>query len=124
MGATVGWERGSFVEALASLIAGMIEMAPLGAVLGLIGGGPRASLFGGGCGLAVGVVAGLTGVLAGPVPGTAFGMVVGALVGATLRPYLRLASLPIVLLIRVRSSRRLRSATGDRSPVNIQTSAI
>jgi hypothetical protein len=85
-------------------------MAPLGAVLGLIGGDPRESLLGGGSGLAVGAVAGLTGVPAGPVLAAAFGLIVGALAGATLRLYLRLISLPFVLLVRVWPSRRLSTA--------------
>jgi hypothetical protein len=67
---------------------------------------PGESLFGVGCGLAVGAVAGLTGVHAGPVPAAAFGLIVGALAGATLRPYVRLVSLPIVLLVRVLPDRR------------------
>jgi hypothetical protein len=110
MGAIVGWEQGGFVGALVSLIVGMIELVPLGAVLSLIGGGPRESLLGGGCGLAVGAVAGLTGVPAGPGLVAAFGLVVGALVGATLRPYLRLVSLPILFLLRVLPGRQPRSA--------------
>jgi hypothetical protein len=109
MGASVGWESGGVIGTIACLIAGMIELAALGAVLGLIGGRPGESLLGGGCGLTVGAVAGLAGVQAGPVP-AAFGLVVGALAGATLRPYLRLVALPIVLLVRVLPSRHGRWA--------------
>jgi hypothetical protein len=110
MGTGVGLGSGGVVVAVACLIAGMIELAALGAVLALFGGRPGESLLGGGCGLAVGAVSGLAGVQASVVLAAAFGLVVGALVGATLRPYLRLVSLPIVLLVRVLPSRYRRWA--------------
>jgi hypothetical protein len=100
MGASLGIDNGSVVGAVACMIAGMIEMASMGAVFGLIGGKPQECVVGAVSGLIVGLV---TGLVAGQTHlgfVAAFGLVVGALIGATFRPYLRLISLPIVLLVR------------------------
>jgi hypothetical protein len=104
MGAGLGIESGSVVGTIACLIAGLIEMAALGAIFSLIGGRPGESLLGGGCGMAVGAVAELAGGQSSVVLAADFGLVAGALAGATLRPYLRLLSLPVLLVGRVLAS--------------------
>jgi hypothetical protein len=103
MGASVGLESGGLVGGVAAMLAGALELAGLGVIFALLGGTPRESLLGAVLGLAAGLAAGLAGAGApAPVVLVAnFGMVVGAIAGATLRPYLRLLSLPILLVGRI-----------------------
>jgi hypothetical protein len=108
LGAGLGMDSGGGIGVIGFMIAGMTEMAALGAAFGLIGGGPKESVVGAVWGLVVGLA---TGLVAGH-PRVArvadLGLVVGAEVGGTLRPYLRLISLPTLLLGRVLSARRRR----------------
>jgi uncharacterized protein YacL len=101
MGASVGMEGGGFIGAIAGMMAGIVELAMLGAIFAVVGGRPEESVLG----AVVGLLAGLTfGVMRLPAPVVLvanFGLVVGAIVGATLRPYLRLLSLPVILLCRI-----------------------
>jgi hypothetical protein len=101
MGAGVGLEGGGIVGAVAGTIAGMVELAVLGACCTLVGGRPEESVVG----AVVGLLAGLTvGIVATPAPVglvAGFGLVFGAITGATLRPYLKLLSLPVILLGRL-----------------------
>jgi hypothetical protein len=101
MGAGVGLEGGGIVGAVGGMIAGMVELAVLGACCALVGGRPGESVVG----AVVGLLAGLTvGIGAKPAPVglvASFGLIFGAITGATLRPYLKLLSLPLLLLGRL-----------------------
>ncbi len=104
MGFSLGMTSGGLIGAVATMVAGMVEMVILGTLFALIGGRPGESLLGSGCGLVIGTGAGLMGRHANAVFLANFGLVAGALAGGTLRPYLKLVSLPAVLLWRRRNS--------------------
>jgi hypothetical protein len=101
MGASVGMQGGGIIGAIAGMLAGVTELAALGAIFALIGGTPQGTLLGAVGGLLVGMTMGLMGETASAVLVADFGLVVGAIAGATLRPYLRLLALPIILLGRL-----------------------
>jgi hypothetical protein len=100
-GASVGMEGGGTIGAIAAMMAGMVELAILGAIFGLIGGRPREALLGAMGGVIVGLTMGVAGGHVPVVLVADFGLVVGAIAGATLRPYVQLLSLPVVLLGRI-----------------------
>jgi hypothetical protein len=83
------------------MIAGMVELAVLGACFALIGGRPGESVAGAVAGFLTGLTVGLVAKPAPVVLAASFGLVFGAIAGATLRPYLNLLSLPFVLLGRL-----------------------
>jgi hypothetical protein len=124
MGAGLAMDGGDVHGVIAFMIAGMIEMAALGAVFGLIGGGPQESVVGAVWGLVVGLATGLVAGHARVVLVADLGLVVGAVAGGTLRPYLRVMSLPALLLCRVLPAgrRRLTSPRGRRRRVMRPTS--
>jgi hypothetical protein len=93
-------QGGAIPGAIAAMMAGMVELAILGALFAAIGGRPGESVLGAAVGLLGGLAAGAMGVKAPAVLVANFGMVVGAIAGATLRPYLRLLALPFLLLAR------------------------
>jgi hypothetical protein len=100
MGAGVGLAGDGIVGAVGGMIAGMVELALMGACFALIGGRPGESVVGAVAGLLTGLTVGL---VARPAPVAfvaSFGLIFGAITGATLRPYLRLLSLPLILLGR------------------------
>jgi hypothetical protein len=101
VGAATGLEGGGTIGAVAGTIAGMVELALLGAVFALVRGKPRESLVGAGAGLLVGLTVGMAGQRDSIILVSNFGLIYGAIVGATLRSYLRLLSLPIVILGRI-----------------------
>lgn len=69
---------------IAGVIAGVIVLAPVGAVLALAGGRARDSLIGAGAGLALAYgLAGLGAAPSTPVSVVPFGILAGALIGAT-----------------------------------------
>ncbi len=101
MGASLGMSGGGLSGAIAGMIAGMFELAALGTVFALLGGRPEETVLGAGVGLLAGLAFGVMRVQAPLVLVANFGLVVGAMVGATLRPYLRLLTLPVLLLGRL-----------------------
>jgi hypothetical protein len=101
MGASVGMESGGFIGAIAGMLAGIVELAMLGAIFAVVGGRPEETVLGAVGGLLAGLVFSVMRVQAPVVLVANFGLVVGAMVGATLRPYLRLISLPVILLSRL-----------------------
>jgi hypothetical protein len=106
MGASIGLERGGIIWIIATMIAGMVELAVLGVIFALIGGRPEESIVGAVGGLLAGLTVGMAGGSA-PVGFVAsFGLVFGAITGATLRPYLRLLALPVSLLGRMLNRHR------------------
>ena len=100
MGASVGLQGGGLIGAVAGTMAGTLELAILGAIFAAIGGRPGETIVGSVAGLAVALAFGFHGVPAPLVLVANFGMIVGAIGGATLRAYVRLASLPIMVLGR------------------------
>lgn len=108
MGAGLGIDDGGGTGVIAFMIAGMIEMAALGAVFGLIGGGPEESIVGASWGLIVGLATGLIVGHARIILVADLGLIIGAIAGATIRPYFRLIALPALLLARVRPARHRR----------------
>jgi hypothetical protein len=101
MGASVGMEGGGFIGAIAGMMAGIVEFAMLGAIFAVVGGRPEETVLGAVGGLLAGLAFSMMRVQAPLVLIANFGLVVGAIVGATLRPYLRLLSLPVILLSRI-----------------------
>ena len=109
VGANVGMECGGFIGAIAVVVvAGMVEFATLGAIFALIGGRPKETILGALGGLIGGLAVGMMGGQASVVLLANVGLVVGAIVGATLRAYLWLLSLPVVLLGRILRPRNHR----------------
>jgi hypothetical protein len=113
-GASVGLQGGGMIGAIAGMIAGMVEFATLGIIFVFIGGRPDETMLGAMAGLVVGLS---IGVLGGPAPIVVVancGLTVGAMLGATFRAYLRLLTLPVILLrrLRRRHQRRRSSPSG------------
>ena len=108
VGASVGMECGGFIGAIVVVMAGMVEFATLGALFALIGGRPKETILGAVGGLLGGLAVGMIGGQASVVLLANVGLVVGAIVGATLRAYLWLLSLPVVLLGRILRPRNHR----------------
>jgi hypothetical protein len=98
MGASVGMHGGGFVGAAAGMLAGCVELGILGVIFTLIGGRPDETIVGAVGGLLLGLAIGVRDGQAPVVLVANFGMVVGAIGGATLRAYVRLVSLPIIVL--------------------------
>jgi hypothetical protein len=101
VGASLGLGGGGIIGAIATMIAGTAELAVLGAIFALIGGTPRESIIGAVGGLLIGLTVGMVGGQGSVALVANFGLVFGAITGATLRPYLRLLSLPIIFLVRL-----------------------
>jgi hypothetical protein len=114
MGASLGLEGGGIIGAISTMIAGTAELAVLGAIFALIGGTPRESILGAVVGLPIGLTVGLVGEQRSVALVANFGLIFGAITGATLRPYLRLLSLPVVLLGRLLRRDRRLSALASR----------
>jgi hypothetical protein len=110
MGASVGLQGGGIIGAFAGMMAGAVELAMLGAIFAVVGGRPDESVLGAVAGLLLGLAFGLMNVQAPVVLVANFGMVVGAIAGATLRAYLRLLALPVVVLGRRLRPRHRRPA--------------
>ena len=108
MGASVGMECGGFTGAIVLMMACLVEFATLGAIFALIGGRPKETILGSVGGLLGGLAVGVIGGQAPVVLLANVGLVVGAVVGATLHAYLRVLSLPLILLERI--GRRQRRA--------------
>jgi hypothetical protein len=111
MGASVGRESGGLIGAIAGMMAGIVELALLGSIFTLIGGRPKETILGAVGGLIVGLAIGMPGGQVPVVRAAVFGLLVGAMAGATLRAYIRLLSLPIVLLGRILRTRHRHPAT-------------
>lgn len=96
--------RGGAVALISGALAGMIILPPLGAVLGLLGGRPKDTLFGGLCGLAIGALAAAVAGEADMLGRANLTLIEGIIVGATF-PAL---------------ARRVRAAVGSRwwPPIN------
>jgi hypothetical protein len=101
MGASVGMEGGGIIGAIAGMMAGIVEFAMLGAIFAVVGGRPEETILGAVGGLLGGLTVGITVGQDSVVLLANLGLLVGAIVGATLRPYLRLLSLPAILLCRI-----------------------
>jgi len=97
----MGMQGGGIIGAIAGMLAGMVELAMLGAIFAVVGGRPGESVLGALGGLLVGLAFGVMSVQAPVVLVANFGMVVGAIAGATLRAYLRLLALPCLALGRL-----------------------
>jgi xanthosine utilization system XapX-like protein len=108
-------QGGGIIGAIAGMLAGIVELAMLGAIFAVVGGRPGESVLGAVAGLLAGLAFALVRVPAPVVMVANFGMVVGAIAGATLRPYLRLLSLPFVALGRL-IRRRQRPAVVNAGP--------
>ena len=93
---------GGAVGLVSGLIAGVIVLAPLGAALGLIGGGWKATLCGGAVGLAAGAAAGWLGGEASVLTRAATGLIAGGIAGATLLRLFRLFLRPLLALAALR----------------------
>jgi hypothetical protein len=89
---------GGAVAVVSGVLAAVIVLTPVGVVLALIGGGWKATLFGGICGLAFGSAPGLLGGAANPPSLTSTCLVAGALVGATLPALVRRVAQAVLLL--------------------------
>jgi hypothetical protein len=118
MGAGAGLAGGGIVGAIGGMIGGMVELAVLGACFTLIGGRPAESVVGAVGGLLTGLAVGIVAKPAPVVLAACFGLAFGAITGATLRPYLRLLSLPVLLLGRF-LRRPERPALIARSPIDL-----
>jgi hypothetical protein len=94
-------EAGGIIGAVAAMFVGISEMTALGAIFALVGGRPQETILGAVGGLLGGLAVGMMGGSTPIVLLANIGLVVGAIVGSTLRAYLRLLSLPIVLLGRI-----------------------
>jgi hypothetical protein len=90
---------------MALMVAGMVVFAILGAIFALIGGRPKETIVGALGGLLCGVAVGMMGWQASVVQFANVGLVAGTIVGTTLRAYLWLLSLPVVLLGRIKRHR-------------------
>jgi hypothetical protein len=117
-------EAGGAIGAFATMIAGAVELAVLGAIFALIGGRPRESILGAVGGLLVGLTAGVMGGQDSVVLVATFGLVFGAITGATLRPYLRLLSLPFILLGRLLDRGQRLSALALRPDGRVEHQAF
>jgi hypothetical protein len=100
----VSTPSGGLIGTLSGALAGVMVLTGLGVVLGLIGGGPTATLVGGLWGLIVGV-------LAGPLLGQAdlhnrvnLSLILGALVGATFPGPFRLIRATAGSILRSRAN--------------------
>jgi hypothetical protein len=110
IGTSVGIQGGGLNGAILAMMAGMVELAVLGVAFAIAGGTPEETMLGGVAGLLLGLAACAVGGQAPVVLVTNFGLLVGAILGATLRAYLRLLSLPVILLGRTFSSRHSTEA--------------
>jgi hypothetical protein len=111
IGTSVGIQGGGRIGAILAMTAGMVELAFLGFTFAIAGGTPEETMLGGVAGLLVSLAACAVGGQAPVVLVTNFGLLVGAIVGATLRTYIRVLSLPIILLGRPpRSGHRSRDS--------------
>jgi hypothetical protein len=111
IGTSIGIQAGGMTGAIVAMMVGMVELAVLGVTFAIVGGTPEETMLGGVAGLLVGLSACAAGGQAPIVLVTNFGLLVGAILGATLRAYVRLLSLPIILLGRPpRSGHRSRDS--------------
>jgi hypothetical protein len=110
IGTSVGIQGGALIDAILAMMTGIVELAVLGVAFAIAGGTPGETMLGGVAGLLVGLAACAVGGQAPVVLVTNFGLLVGAILGATLRAYLRLLSLPVILLGRTLSSRHSTEA--------------
>jgi hypothetical protein len=108
MGASVGMERGGTIGAIAGVAVGVSELATFGVPFALIGGRPQETILGAVGGLLGGLAVGMMGAHAPVVLLANVGLFVGAVVGATLHAYLRVLSLPLILLERIESRHSFR----------------
>jgi hypothetical protein len=106
MGAGAGLAGGGIAGAIGGTIAGTVELTLLGACFALIGGRPGESIFGAVAGLLTGLTVSIAAQPASPILVTCFGLVFGGIAGATLRPYLKLLALPVILFGRFLRQRR------------------
>jgi hypothetical protein len=101
MGASLAYEVGGFIGAVAGMLVGISELANFGVIFALIGGRPQETISGAVGGLLGGLVVGIGGGQAPVILLANVGLAVGAVVGATLHAYIRVLSLPIILLERM-----------------------
>jgi hypothetical protein len=91
IGAGTGPDRRGTLDLVSFAIAGMIVLAPLGMVLGLIGGKWKEALIGAGIGLAAGAMLGGLGREDDLVAGANIGLIMGGIFGTTASAFYRQA---------------------------------
>lgn len=103
----------SAVGVLAGMIAGMIVLVPLGVILGLAGGRPGPTLFGGVSGAGLGAVTGMLASPDGAAHTASVALIGGAVAGATLP----LASSGALSLVRTSMLTAARFLSSSKSQV-------